>query len=762
MTVDKTKAIMAPEPESGREPLHVIIVQSVAKDSQLLASFFNKRRDHLWQTTQAAEALSLTKGQKPDLVIVDLHLPGTDWLSLLRKLRQDFPATRVIVTNKYPDLNREILAKEQGVQIFLRQPFSRQWVERALARLTDNSREDDSPLPAVRAAAGTASALPRVRFPVGLKIALPYVVLALACAAGAAYLVSRYVLDTLQQRFTNQLVDVGTLSTDWMVQEESRQLDSLRALANTQGLAQALAAADSETMRRLALPVVVNDRQESVEILDASGASVLSLRHQANGPVESYAFTRGDIVYRQWPFVQSVLQRRADASGDKFAGWVHTPWGDYFYVAGPVLDSNGQLAGSLLVGISLPSLVRQVRAATLAQVSLYDTHGQLLASTLPTGEGNLAMSSDVASQVVARQAQDSLVRNFALASGNYSEIVGPWRARNGEQLGLIGSALTRNYIAQPTTLTSLQAFGLVAAAFVVIVAIGTVLASRITRPLTQMVRASNQVAQGNLEVRVDSSGDDEMALLAHAFNYMVTGLQEGLIYRDLLGRTVSPQVREQLRQAVGAGDLRLEGQTVVATVLISDIRGFTTLSEKEEPTTVLAWLNEYFGGLVPIIGSHGGVVDNFGGDAVLAFFGVLPRPLSAKESAYQACQAAVAMLRRIDRLNDRRAANGLPPFVTGIGLNTGRVTAGGLGTADRLNYTIIGDTVNTAQRLEGFTRDFGTSGVVISENTAAALEEHTAEFNLELLGTQNLRGKRDEVTLYRLRALADRVEVAPT
>jgi CheY-like chemotaxis protein len=160
-------------------------VQAGAKDAQTLAGFFDKRHDHVWQTTQPGAAQAWAQRQKPDLVIVDMDLPGTVWLSLLRQLRQDLPATRVIVPNKYPDLNREVLAKEQGVQIFLRQPFSRQRVERALARLSTNSQNDESPLPAV--GAGPAMRLPRVRFPLGLKIALPYVVLAVVFAAGAAY-----------------------------------------------------------------------------------------------------------------------------------------------------------------------------------------------------------------------------------------------------------------------------------------------------------------------------------------------------------------------------------------------------------------------------------------------------------------------------------------------------------------------------------------------------------------------------------------------
>ena len=207
-------------PVAGGAPLRVIIVQSVTKDAQNLAAYFNRRRDEIWQTTQPAEALSLINRQKPDLVILDLHLPGSEWLPLLRHLRPEFPATRVIVTNKYPDLSGEALAKEQGVQIFLRQPLGRQWVDRALERLSSSANPDESLLPPARAGKAAVEGLPRVRFPVGLKIALPYVILALVVAAGAAYLMSRYVLDTLQGRFTNQLVDVGTLSVDGMVQED--------------------------------------------------------------------------------------------------------------------------------------------------------------------------------------------------------------------------------------------------------------------------------------------------------------------------------------------------------------------------------------------------------------------------------------------------------------------------------------------------------------------------------------------------------------
>jgi len=205
-----------------------------------------------------------------------------------------------------------------------------------------------------------------------------------------------------------------------------------------------------------------------------------------------------------------------------------------------------------------------------------------------------------------------------------------------------------------------------------------------------------------------------------------------------------------LRANFASGDLRLEGQETVATVLMSDIRGFTALAEKVAPTTILTWLNEYFGELVPIITRHGGVVNRFDGDAVLAFFGILPHPLPPEHSARQACQAALEMLEAVELFNARREVQGEPPFVAGIGINTGPVTAGGLGSADRLHYTIIGDTVNTAQRLESSTRQFERGSIIVSENTACRLRQGGDEFHLEPLGAHTLKGKADELLIYRL------------
>ena len=726
----------------------ILILQSDLEDARILADYFKAEGHEVWETSDAHEARTLLKKHHPPLAFIDLHLPGNEWIEVLSCVLQDSPVTRVVITNKQPDVRREMLAKEQGFEIFLRQPFTPQWVDAAIKKL------EAAPPPYVPTAA-VQEPLPRVRLPIRLKITFPFALLAILFAIAAAYLGSRFIVESIRERFTIQLFDAAKLSADAMVQEENRILENLRVLANTEGVAASIQAGNAERLRQIALPIAINYQKEAVEVLDLQGVSVLSLHHRVGAPPEEYSSAQGDTTLAELAFIQKILQKQSDEGRDKYASVVHAPWGNYFYIAGPVFDAQGELSGVVVVGTSLYSLARKISNDTLAHIIFYDPQGNILESTYPITEGILPVSPEMAKEILERQDQESRMRDLNVAGKTYSEVLGAWEARGGEDLGVIGASLAQNFIIQPKLVTRFQAFFLVALAFVGVIFVGIYIAQQLTTPLKTVVKASMDVAQGNLEVKVPTAGNDEVAVLAHAFNKMVSGLQEGFIYRDLLGRTVSPEVREALRRSFASGDLRLEGQNTVATVMMSDVRGFTTLSEKEEPTTILTWLNEYFGELVPIVTAHGGVVDKFEGDAMLAFFGILPTPLPPDESSYQGCAAAVELLEVIERINARRAGRNEPPLITGIGLNTGKLTAGGLGTADRLNYTIIGDTVNTTQRIQDSTREFGESGIAISESTLDALGDRKEEFRFEPLGEHSLRGKAAALLLYRLRSMND-------
>jgi class 3 adenylate cyclase len=533
------------------------------------------------------------------------------------------------------------------------------------------------------------------------------------------------------------------------VSEENSLLATLRLAAGTRAVSDAVRAGDSTNLRAMILPLAVNAHQEAIEILDARGASLLSLRHNPNGSLDDYTATQGETVFSQWSFVQPVLQGIIEAGQDKYSGLVATSWGDYFYVSGPLRAADGSVVGAVLVGEPVSLLAERMSQEILAEVSFYDLNGQPLASTLFTLlESAVPVSQPQVKQVLAGQNQSSLRRDLTVSNTNYSELTAPWEARNGQDLGLLGAALAQTFLGRSSQITQVQIFLLVVSALLLI---GLVIANQITRPLLRVVAASSQVAHGNLDVKVEPLGNDEVAVLARSFNTMVAGLQEGSIYRDLLGRTVSPEVREQLRQTFNSGNLRLEGQEAIATVLITDIRGFTTLSEPTDPAKVFRWLNEYFGALVPIITANGGVVNKFDGDAMLAFFGILPRMLYPHQSALAGCTAAAEILKAINDLNARRVERGDPPLATGIGINTGVVTAGGLGSSDRVHYTIIGDTVNTAQRLEGLTRQLlDSSGVLVGQVTYQALAEQRSVFRFEPMGLHAVKGRQEQVEVYRL------------
>jgi class 3 adenylate cyclase/CheY-like chemotaxis protein len=744
--VDRARIDMSAFPVRRREnrmALKVLLIQSDTRAAQPLARYFKHRGDEVWQAWELGQAQALLEQTRPNLLLMDLHIPHQDWVTFLRNAVAFIPGLKVIMTNKYPDLQREMTARELGVQVFLRQPFSQHWIDQAVGRLDEKTRPiHKTPASAVQQ---------QVRMPVRVKITLPYLLLAMLFALGSAYLISRIVLESIQDRFLNQLVATGKQSQDWVVTEENRLLETLRLVSNTQGVSDAIQAGNSETLRLYSLPLAANAADEEVVLLDMQGNDLLTLTHVADGGPSDYQSTRGNPAYAQLDFVKRALAGEKDTSGDKFIGRGSSVLGEMLYVSGPVMDAAGKQVGVVLVGKSLRTLVRQVSQETLSRVSFYNLQGQVIASSLYDSTNTAPITQAQVVETLTSQNSSSLTRDVAVSTVNYTEILGPWNVRGGTNLGVIGSSLAQAFLAHASQTTQIEIFVLAVAAILLVIFTGLFLANIITRPLMRLVNASSEVAQGNLEVKVDANGDDELAILARSFNYMVAGLQEGSIYRDLLGRTVSPEVREQLRQTFTSGNLRLEGQQAVATVLMTDIRGFTTLSEKEDPATIFQWLNEYFSQIVPGVTNCGGVVNKFDGDAMLAFFGTLPRLLNPKQSALSACLAAVEALKVIDTLNSQRRARGEPQLITGIGIHTGVVIAGGLGTSDRLHYTIIGDTVNTTQRLESLTRDlFDTSGILVSHATYSALSEHQSMFSFEPLGYHQVKGKQEKILVYRL------------
>jgi class 3 adenylate cyclase len=265
-------------------------------------------------------------------------------------------------------------------------------------------------------------------------------------------------------------------------------------------------------------------------------------------------------------------------------------------------------------------------------------------------------------------------------------------------------------------------------------------ARSIVRPLLALTRAARAVAQGEFgAARVPVHSEDEVGLLTRAFNTMAAGLAERERERDIFGRVVSPEVREKLL----GGELRLGGETRRVAVLFSDVRGFSSLAERMDPQGVVALLNEYLTEMAEAVRPYQGYINNFIGDAIVVVFGA---PIDQAGIEQRAARAAVAMQARLAALNARRVARGDFPLVTGIGISAGDVVAGQIGSPERLLYTVIGDTVNVAARLEALTKDYPGHPILVSGSVAEALRD-APDLRIEHLGVVLVKGRAEPVDI---------------
>src|SRR2546426_3819964 len=185
--------------------------------------------------------------------------------------------------------------------------------------------------------------------------------------------------------------------------------------------------------------------------------------------------------------------------------------------------------------------------------------------------------------------------------------------------------------------------------------------------------------------------------------------------------------------------LSLGGTTSCITALFSDIRGFTSMSEKLQPQVVVQILNEYFADMTPIVFEYQGLLDKFMGDGLMALFGV---PLQTEDAASNAVAAAIAMQRRMAMVNKDLRSLGLSEIAIGIGVNTGDVTVGYIGSRERTDYTAIGDTVNLAARLE---KQAHAGQIIISKFTVEAIGD---KFPLRPCDQIKVKGKQEPVQIY--------------
>lgn len=280
----------------------------------------------------------------------------------------------------------------------------------------------------------------------------------------------------------------------------------------------------------------------------------------------------------------------------------------------------------------------------------------------------------------------------------------------------------------------------------------------LTLPLSNVVTAMKDIiSTSDLSKRVEIIYKDETGELAHSFNLMIEELEKA--YEEIKGyalKAVIAQHKEQkirnifqkyvptdvIDQFFTNPEAMLVGEDRVLAVLFSDIRSFTSISELLMPHELVESLNKYFSRMVEIIMNRNGIVDKYIGDAIMAFFGA---PVHHEDDALQSTFAALEMLEGLREFNTEQAAAGRPEFNIGIGINYGLVTVGNIGSERKMDYTVIGDMVNLASRLEGLTKKYH-QGLIVSESLKEAAVHESVQFRL--LDRVIVKGKKQGVGIY--------------
>jgi class 3 adenylate cyclase len=262
-----------------------------------------------------------------------------------------------------------------------------------------------------------------------------------------------------------------------------------------------------------------------------------------------------------------------------------------------------------------------------------------------------------------------------------------------------------------------------------------------SRPIESITRVIQRIGRGDLTVRAAPkvATGDELQILAESIDQMTAGLVERDKVKGLFSKFHGSSVTEDLLTK----DISIGGARKEVTVFFSDIRGFTSLSERQSPEQVVAMLNEYFAVMVKIITEHDGVVDKFIGDAIMAVWGA---PRCTGRDTERALSACLAMRTALAELNDRRRARNEDPLLIGMGLHCGSAISGTIGSDERMEYTVIGDTVNVTSRVESSSKTFGAD-LLVTEAIKARVD---ASFAFESVGEINVKGKLEPLHLFKV------------
>ena len=316
----------------------------------------------------------------------------------------------------------------------------------------------------------------------------------------------------------------------------------------------------------------------------------------------------------------------------------------------------------------------------------------------------------------------------------------PIRDATGTAIAIVGIDVRAARLAAIRRDVALLVIGVLAVAIIAMIVLAVLVGRNVRKPLARIVAATNAISRGQLHVRAGMERTDEFGVVGRHFDSMASGLEERDFIKTTFGQYVAPELVQRM---IAGRSEALHGQRRHAAVMFVDVRGFTTLSESLAPEEVVSLLNDYLDLMTEVITKHHGRIDKFIGDAIMADWGTLD---DAGEPEKASAAAGLAMLRAVAAWSAERVARGAQAIEVGLAIHAGPVVAGSIGSARKLEYTVIGDTVNVASRLEGLCKVFGAKFVASGSFVASAGLEGRARW----LDRVTLRGRQVPTDVYEI------------
>ena len=380
------------------------------------------------------------------------------------------------------------------------------------------------------------------------KVILPYLLLTLIVAVTGAYVVTRLVSSSLSERLSNQLLEAGHVVSDSMARQEIRHLESARIVAYTQGLGEALQAGDGDQVARLAKPVASGLNVESLLVFNLAGLESFHSIKQSNGTIM-------DVSQRGQPPTLSIVEKilaenNPDSLPQRELALDSVDGRYYYFTTVPIIAGN-QVVGAVVVGTSLNTLLPYLESTSLADVIIYGTNGQAIASSLG-GEGTEAVFLRTIS-IPAKDYEDILLQDNTVQGENfqadgrwYSLARGPLKV-GSDPVGVFAMILPLDFVVQSSSVNRNYYVLLYSMAMLAVILIGYFVARLIIDPLSKLVRTSRAIASGDLTRRTDIQGTDEIGVLANTFDAMTENLQQRTLELEKTNRILEQMDRAKMR-----------------------------------------------------------------------------------------------------------------------------------------------------------------------------------------------------------------------